>query len=176
MQKKSVCSRTTRLKNKQIKSRKKSFLTLKMERATTRVAIVKTVPQLGCVSQDAEPSGLPKETAPGKPDAKSFGINSTSTIHTVYATPSKYPRKYRTITWTITSQRSLIKKFPALWNLRTSPGETERQERCARDKAWILAKIFTSSKKMRKLHSIRLLKSGSCRPHAPLNRRTESLR
>ena len=52
----SVCSCTTRLKNNQ----EKAFNT---EKATTRsaVAIVKTLPQLGYVSQDSEPSELPKK-------------------------------------------------------------------------------------------------------------------
>ena len=56
-------------------------------------ASVKPVPQ-GWVSQDSEPSGLLKKRGvSGKPEAYSFGINPMSTIHTVYATSSKYPRK-----------------------------------------------------------------------------------
>ena len=42
------------------------------------MAIVKTVPQLGCTSHDSEPSELPKKRqVSGKPEADSFGINST---------------------------------------------------------------------------------------------------
>ena len=53
------CSRTARVKNNQVKSRKRG-LTLNTEKSDDKgaVAIVKTVPQLGCVSQDSEPSGL----------------------------------------------------------------------------------------------------------------------
>ena len=43
-----------------------------------------------------------------------------------------------------------------------SQEETERQERCARGD---VPKISISSKRRRELHSIRLLKSGLCRPH-----------
>ena len=50
-----VCSRTTRL-------------------AKSAVAIVKTVPQLGCLSQDAESSGLPKHVKyRGNPGRKVLG-------------------------------------------------------------------------------------------------------
>ena len=58
------------------------------------VAIAKAVPQLGCVSQDSEPSRLQNGVQlPGKPETKSFGTNSKSTIHTVHAPSSNYPRK-----------------------------------------------------------------------------------
>ena len=42
----------------------------------------------------------------GRPDAESFGTNSKGTTHPVYATPSKYPGKERTIAWTNASQTS----------------------------------------------------------------------
>ena len=59
-----------------------------------RVGIAKTVPQLGCVSQDSESlDSLRGRQSRGNPMQKSCGTNSTSTIHTVYATSSKYPRK-----------------------------------------------------------------------------------
>ena len=58
------------------------------------VAIVKSVSQLSCLSQDSDALGFLKEqTVSEKPKAKSFGIDSKSTVHTVYATSSKYPRK-----------------------------------------------------------------------------------
>ena len=54
--------------------------------------------RLGCV-------GISKrQTVPVKPDAKSLGTNSSSTVHSVYATSSKYPGKERTIAWTSISQ------------------------------------------------------------------------
>ena len=68
------------------------------------VAIVKTVPQLGCVSQYSE--SLESQRGAGKPDEKSFGTISKRTVHSVHATSSKYPRKERTIAW--------ISKLPTL--------------------------------------------------------------
>ena len=65
---KCVCSRTRRLKNNQVKSRR-AFKTEKNDDKGA-VAVVKTVPQWGCVSQDFEPSELPKKRdVSGKPDA-----------------------------------------------------------------------------------------------------------
>ena len=91
------------------------------------------------------------------------------TATTVYATSSKYPRKEKTtaskIQVKIPHQRS---PYAVKFEDR-SQEETERQERCARGKAWNLAKIFTSSKKRTKPHSIRLPKRGECRPHPPQN-------
>ena len=52
---------------------------------------------LGCVGFSK------RQTVPVKPDAKSLGTDSKSTIHSVYATSSKYPGKERTITWKNTS-------------------------------------------------------------------------
>ena len=63
------------------------------------------VPQLGCVSRDWE-SILKRQTVPGKPDAERLGTNSKSTVHSVYATSSKYPGKQRTTAWKNTSQTS----------------------------------------------------------------------
>ena len=47
-----------------------------------------------------------RQTRPEKPDAKSLGTDSKYTIHTVYATSSKYPGKERTIARKNTSQKS----------------------------------------------------------------------
>ena len=46
------------------------------------------------------------KTVPGKPDAKSLGTNSKSTVQSVNATSSKHPGKQRTIAWKNTSQTS----------------------------------------------------------------------
>ena len=55
---------------------------------------VMTAPQLGCVSQDSQPSRLPKGVKYwGNPRQTVFRITSTSTIHTVYTPSSKFPRK-----------------------------------------------------------------------------------
>ena len=61
---------------------------------TSVLAIVNTVPQRGCASQDSE--SLKSEggaESRGNPMQNFFETNSTNTIHTVYATSSKYPGK-----------------------------------------------------------------------------------
>ena len=105
----SVCSRIISLMNNQVKSSKKCYHSQKGRESDDKnaEAIVKNVPQLGCVSQDSDAlvsqSG---KLSQEKPDAKSLGINSKSTVHPVHATPSKYPGKERTIAWKNTSQTS----------------------------------------------------------------------
>ena len=58
----SVFSRTTSMNNNQVKMPKKSFNSPKRRESDDKgaVAIVKTVPQLSCVSQDSEPSDSPR--------------------------------------------------------------------------------------------------------------------
>ena len=51
-----------------------------------------------------------RKTTPEKHDAKSLGTDSKNTIHSVYATSSKYPGKERTIAWKNTSQKSSLAK------------------------------------------------------------------
>ena len=72
-----------------------------------------------------------------KPYAKSLGIYSKSTVHSVYVTSSKYPER-RAIAWKKVKnphQRSpYAVKFEDL-----SHEEIERKQRCARSKAWNLA-------------------------------------
>ena len=90
------------------------------------VALVKIVPQLGCVSQDSDAlvSQRGKQSRE-KPDAKSLGIDSKSTVHPVYATSSKYPGKERTITWTNTSQKSSSAKSRPMKRLKDNSDAPE---------------------------------------------------
>ena len=71
----------------------------------------------------------------GKPDAGSLGTKSKGTIHSVHATSSKYPGKERTIVGKIQ-----VKVPHQQCSEDQSQEETERQQRCARSKAWNLAK------------------------------------
>ena len=97
------------------------------------VGIMKDVRQLGCVSQDAEP---PESSAILRRGTKILGPIRRVRCTRVYATSSKYPGKERTIAWKNTSQRS-----PSAVTFEDrSHGDTERQQRCARSKAWNLAK------------------------------------
>ena len=77
------------------------------------VAIVEIVPQMGCVSQDTELLDSQRgKQALGTPDAKGLGTKSKNTIHTVYATSSKYPGKERTVAWKNASHTSTSAKSP----------------------------------------------------------------
>ena len=86
-------SRITRLMTNQNKKPKKSNIPKRRESDDKNaVAIVKSVSQMGCVSQDSDALVS---------TAESLGINSGTTskgtIHKVYATSCAYPGKERTI-------------------------------------------------------------------------------
>ena len=104
----SVCSRITRLMNNQTKSQRKATVPTKEEKATTRMLCqVWKLYHIWCASRKTRKHWLLKEeSSPGKPDAKSLGTDSKITIHSVYATSSKYPRKQRSIAEQNTSQTS----------------------------------------------------------------------
>ena len=90
--------------------------------------------RLGCV-------GFTKrQTVLVKPDAKSLGINSKSTVHSVHATSCKYPGKQRTIAGKIQVKPQHQRSPYAVKFEDRSHEETERQKRCARSKASNLAK------------------------------------
>ena len=93
-----------------------------------------------------------------KSEAKSFGINSTSTIHTVYATSGEYPGKERTIVGKNICQSSSSASPYAMKFEGRSNEETERQQRSARNKAWNFAK---------NINKVR----GKTRPHSTFQRR-----
>ena len=88
--------------------------------------------------------------ARGKPDAKSLGTDSKNTIHSFYATSSKYQGRERTIAWKNTSQKKTsAAKSLRYENLRDrSQEETERQQRCAPKQGMEpCPKTFSSSNK-----------------------------
>ena len=150
----SVCSRIVRVTNNQITSRKRSTILKKeRERATTKnaVPIVKIVPRLGCVSQDSELLGSQREgQARGNPMQRVSGL-----IRRIRFTQS---------TLRLTSVRD--KKGPSLGKVQVksphqrsphakkiedrSQEEAERQQRCARSKAWNFAKNFHKLKEEEK--------------------------
>ena len=133
----SVCSRIIRLMNNQTKKRKKGYYSHKRRECDDKnaVAIVKIVPQLGCVSQDSKAlvSQRGKQSR-GNPMEKVLGST----------------RKVR-FTQSALRQASIReKKGPSLGKRQVSPyavnfedqfhEETARQERCARSRAWNFAK------------------------------------
>ena len=103
------------------------------------MAIVKILPQLGCVSQDSDASVSQRgKQSRGNPMQIFLGpirrIRFTqSTLRQASIREKKGPsleKKYKS--------NFLISEVPTLLNLRTE--ETERLERCARGKAWNLAR------------------------------------
>ena len=135
----SVCSRIIRLMNNQTKSQREATIATKEEKATDKnaVAIAKIVPQLGCVSQesDALVSQRGKQSR-GNPMQKVLGSI----------------RKVRFSLSTLRQASDREKKGPSLGKIQVkhphqrrpyatkveewSHEETERQQRCARSKAW----------------------------------------
>ena len=89
----SVCSRVIRLMNNQTKSQRKSTIPRKKQRQECSgycencTTIGLRLARLGCVGFSK------RQTVPGKPDEKSLGINSKSTV----PSSSKYPGKEKTI-------------------------------------------------------------------------------
>ena len=104
----SVCSRIIRLSNNQTKSQRKDTILNKKRKQRQEccgycencTTIGLRLAKLGCVGFSK------RQTVPVKPDAKSLGIDSKGTVHSVYATSSKYPGNETTIAWKNTSQIS----------------------------------------------------------------------
>ena len=139
----SVCSRIMRLTNNQTKSRKKSYHSHKGRERDDKhaVAIVRIVPQLGCVSQDSETFDSQRgKQSRGNPIQKVL-------------------RPIRRVRFTQSSlrQASIRKnKGPSLGKIQVklphprspyavkfedrSQEETVRQQRCAQSKAWNISK------------------------------------
>ena len=137
----SVCFRITRLMNNQIKSKKRATSTPKREHDDKNaVAIVKSVSQLGCVSQESDALVLK-----GRKSWRSPTQEVLEPIQRVRFTES-----------TLRQASIREKKGPSLGKIHVrnphqrspyamtfedrSQEETERQQRCARSKAWNLAK------------------------------------
>ena len=120
----SACSRIIRLMNNQTKSQRKATIPIKEVRATTRMLSV----------------GFSKrQTVPRKPDAQSLGTDSKSrftqsTLHQASIREKKGP------SLGIIQVKHLHQCSPHAMKFEDpSYEETERQQRCARVKAWNLA-------------------------------------
>ena len=131
-----VCFRITRWMNNQIKSPKKSYFPKTRESDDKNaVAIVKTVSQLGCASQDSDAL-----VSQGRQSRR-------NTMQKVLVSI----RKARFTLSTLRQASIREKKGPSLWKIQVkSPHQgsphamkfedPERQRRCVRSKAWNLAK------------------------------------
>ena len=145
--------------NDQTKSQRKTAVPTSDDK--NAVALVKIVPQLGCVARLGS-TNFSKKTVQGNPMQKVLGpirrIRFTqSPLDQASIRENKGP-SFGNIQVKIPHQRSPhAMKFED-----QSHEETERQQRCGRSKAWILAKnIYT--KKKTKLHSTHPRKNGYCR-------------
>ena len=116
------------------------------------MAIVKSVSQMGCVSQDSDALVSQGRKSRGKPDAESLGTNSKGTIRwSTLRHSSVREKKGPSLEKDV---KVLQQRSPYAMKFEDrSHEETERQQRCARSKAWNLAKTYTSSKKKTRLHS-----------------------
>ena len=126
-----------RLHKKQIKS---NISRRRESDDNNAVTVVKSVSQLGCVSRDSDALVSQGRKSRGKPDAESLGTNSKGTIHKVYATSCEYPGKRKDHRWENKCQCSSQRSPYAMKFEDRSREETERQQRCARSKAWNFAK------------------------------------
>ena len=101
---------------------------------------MKSVPQLGCVSQDSEPPRLQRREVPGNPRQKVLGstrrVRFTESTHRQASIRENKGTSLGKIQVKSPHQRSpYAMKFED-----RSQEETERQQRCARGKAWNVAK------------------------------------
>ena len=134
----SVCSRTTRLKNNQVKSRKRACTT----EGCCQLSAPPFVPPLGCVSQDSGSVRISEKTGSGKPRRKVLGsirrVRLTqSALRQASIRENKRPSLGQMQVKLPHHRSPYVVKFED-----RSQEETERQERCARGDAWRLAKNF----------------------------------
>ena len=87
--------------------------TIKPEEREFAVAIVRLYLRW-VVSRKIQMHSFLMVEVPGKPDAKSLGISSKSSVHSVHATSSKYPRRERIIAWKKYKSNILISEVPTL--------------------------------------------------------------
>ena len=156
----SVCSRIIRLMNNQTKSQRKASVPTRGESDDkTAVAIVKI-----CLSDVLYLARLGSigfsmwKTVPGKPDARSPGINSKSAVHAVYASSSKYRGKRKDHRLEKYKSKCLISEVATQRNLRT---ERQTTTMCPKQGVEPCQKTFTGSKKRTRLHSIHPRKNGT---------------
>ena len=139
----SVYSRIIKLTNNQARSQKKKrAITLKNGESDDKgaVAFVKTPPQFGCASQDSEPSASLKGVESGDTRSEKFW-DQLDEYNSQSAPVKRWSKKI--------NDHRLKKKQVKIPHQRSpyavkfedrSQEEAERQERCARGKAWNVAK------------------------------------
>ena len=138
----SVCSRFKMLMNNHAKKKAKERLLFSQKKRKRRQecrGYCEICTTIGlCITRIGSTRVSRNEIVSVKPDAKSLGTDSKNTIHSVYATSSKYPGKERTIAWKIQVKNPHQRSHYSMKFEDRSHEETERQQRCARSKAWNL--------------------------------------
>ena len=135
---------------------------------TGAVAIFKTVPQLGCVLPDSEPSRLLKGVKYlGNPRQKVLRsirrVRFTkSTLRQAIIGENKGPSLGQIQVKILHQRSSYAVKFDD-----RSQEETQRQQRCARAKAWNLANNFYKLKEKEKAGFYSFSEEELCWPHQP---------
>ena len=163
-----VQSRLISLTNNQIKGPQRATIHKKEEKATTNTLQLLWRLYLNWVVSRKTQSHQNFRKAWGIGETRwSFGINSTSTIHTVCATSSKYPSKERTIVWKKRS-KFLISEVPTLWNLRTDLKKRLKDKSDAPEaRHGILPKHLQAQRKGQSFILFAYKMSGLCRPRPP---------
>ena len=124
------------------------------------MAILKSVSQLGCVSQDSD-ALVSQGTKEFRWDPMQKLLNAIRKVRFTQSTPrqaSTRDKKGPSLGKTKVVRRQRSPYAPKFEH--RSHEQTGRQQRCAQSKAWDLAKNFTSSKRTTGLHSSHLQRSG----------------
>ena len=105
------------------------------------MALTKSVSQLGCVSQDSDALVSQGSKSRKKTHAESRGTNSKGTIHQVWTKRCASIREKKGPSLGKINVKAPHQRSPHAMKFEDrSHEETERQQRCARSKAWNLAK------------------------------------
>ena len=146
-------SRIIRLTNNQIKSRKELPFPKRRRKRRHKCCsfLGKIVPQLGCVSQDSELLGSQRDgQALENPMQKKFRdqFEDYDSLSLRYVKQESGKRKDHRLEKC--KAKFLISEVPTLQQFEDrSQEEIERQQRCARSKAWNLAKHICKLKRKR---------------------------
>ena len=150
----SVCSRIIRLTNNRTKSRTRAIIPRKEKKATTKNAVAMCEECLSdglCLARLGV-IGLKEAHKPGKNPQKVLDqFEKYGSLSQRYVKQVSRKRKDHRLKIQVKNHHQ---RRPYAMKLEDrSQEETERQQRCARSKAWNLVKTDTSSKKKTRLHS-----------------------
>ena len=140
------------------------------------VAIVKSVPQLGCVSQDSD--ALVSQGRKSRRSPMQKVLEPIQRVRFTKSTPrfKRVSGKGKDHRLEKIQVKNPHQRSPYAMKFEDqSQEETERQQRCARSKAWNLAKNIYKLKKKTRLHSTFPRRNGYSRLRQQKSQRKESL-